>query len=320
VLKTRCFSAGPETPPPPPRDGPLVGPGRRRSGCSLRYRKPMGIAETQPQTRGPLSNIARQTRILRVIAGADFKLKYSGSALGYVWSVAKPLALFSMLYAVFGHVFRLGSISNYYPLSLLMGIVLFTFFSDGTTLGLWSLVARESLLRKMSFPRTIIPTSATLTAAITFGVNSVVVAAFVAWNEIGPRWTWFLLIPLLLELYLLVLGISLILSALFVRLRDVSQVWELVLQLLFYASPIIYPIGFLPPFARKLVFLNPATQVLQDIRAVILYPDLAPNRITINTAFGSPFARLLPIGIVLGILLIGFFYFRREEPWFAERV
>lgn len=281
----------------------------------------MGIAETRPPASGgPWLKIARQARVLRVIAGADFKLKYSGSALGYVWSIAKPLALFSMLYAVFGNVFRLGAISNYYPLSLLMGIVLFTFFSDATTLALWSLVARESLLRKMSFPRTIIPTSATLTAAITFGVNSIVIAAFIAYNDIGPRWTWFFVIPLLLELYVLVLGIAFILSALFVRLRDVSQVWELLLQLIFYASPIIYPIGFLPSFARKLVFLNPATQVLQDIRSVILYPDLAPNRITVNVAFGSEYARLLPIGIAFAIFGIGLYYFRREQPWFAERV
>jgi len=255
-----------------------------------------------------------------VIAGADFKLKYSGSVLGYVWSIVKPLALFSMLYAVFGHIFHLGSISHYYPVSLLMGIVLFNFFSDATQLGMWSLVVRESLLRKLSFPRLIIPTSATITATITFGINALVVAAFVGWNGIAPRWSWFLLLPLALELYVVLLGVSLLLSALYVRLRDVAQVWELVLQLLFYASPIIYPIGFLPPFARKLVFLNPVTQVLQDARALVLYPDLPPNRITVNVAFNSPFGRLLPIGIGLGIFVAGFFFFRREEPWFAERV
>jgi ABC-2 type transport system permease protein len=280
----------------------------------------MGAVETQRPAGGRRSSLAHQTRVLRVMAGADFKLKYSGSALGYVWSVAKPLALFSMLYAVFGHIFHLGSISHYYPLSLLMGIVLFTFFSDATMLGMWSLVMRESLLRKMSFSRLIIPTSATLTAAITFGVNAVVVAAYVAWNGIGPRWTWFLLVPLVLELYVLVLGIALVLSALFVRLRDVGQVWELLLQLIFYASPIIYPIGFLPPFARMLVFLNPSTQVLQDIRAIVLYPDLGPNRITVSTAFGTPFARLIPITITFAIFLVGLLFFRREEPWFAERV
>ncbi len=280
--------------------GPPAVSGHSKSERGLRYRNPVAAADRPLVARRRLVGLAHQARVLRVIAGADFKLKYSGSALGYVWSIVKPLALFSMLYAVFGHIFHLGSISHYYPLSLLMGIVLFTFFSDATTLGMWSLVVRESLLRKLSFPRMIIPTSATLTAAITFGVNALVVVVFIAWNGLVPRWTWILVLP-------------------YVRLRDVAQVWELALQLIFYASPIIYPIGFLPPFARKLVFLNPATQVLQDIRSIILYPDLGPNRITVNVAFHSPFARLLPIGIVAVVFLVGLLFFRHEEPWFAER-
>jgi ABC-2 type transport system permease protein len=273
-----------------------------------------------PPKRPLATRVAHVLRVLRVVAGAEFKLKYSGSVLGYVWSVVKPLALFSMLYAVFGRIFDLGAISRYYPLSLLMGIVLYGFFSDASTLGMWSLVSRESLLRKLNFPRLVIPTAATLTAAITFGVNALVVVLFVAWNRIVPQPEWLLLVPLMLELYLFVLGVSFLLSALFVRLRDISQVWELVLQLLFYASPIIYPIGYLPSAVRKLVFLNPFTQVLQDIRAIVLHQDLAPNRITVNQAFDSSAARLLPIGIALGVFAFGLLLFRREEPWIAERV
>jgi ABC-2 type transport system permease protein len=280
----------------------------------------MALVRMQVKAGRRLDRLAHPARVLRVIAAADFKLKYSGSALGYAWSIAKPLALFSMIYAVFGHVFRLGAISHYYPVSLLMGIVVFTFFGDGSSVGMWSLVQRESLLRKLSFPRLVIPTSATLSAGITFAVNSLVVVVFIAWNDIGPRWTWLLVIPLLLELYVFILGVALILSALFVRLRDVGQGWELVLQLIFYASPIIYPIGFLPPFARKIVFVNPLTQVLQDLRSVLLYPDLRPNRLTVADAFGTSSARLIPIAVALLTLLVGLAYFRREEPWFAERI
>ena len=277
-------------------------------------------ALTLPPKRPLTSRVAHVLRVLRVIAGAEYKLKYSGSVLGYVWSVAKPLALFAMLYAVFGHIFKLGEISNYYPLSLLVGIVLFTFFSDATSMGMWSLVARESLLRKLSFPRLVIPTAATLTAAITFGINSVVVCFFIAWNGIVPQVSWLLVVPLLLELYAFILGIALVLSTLFVRLRDVGQVWELMLQLMFYASPIIYPMGFLPSYLRDLALLNPFTQVLQDIRAVVLYPDLAPNRITIADSFDASYARLVPIAIAFGILAFGLYFFRRQEPWLAERV
>ena len=263
--------------------------------------------------------LRHRLRILTVIAGSEFKLKYAGSVFGYAWSVIKPLALFTVLYLVFARVFKLGSISDYYAVSLLIGIVLFGFFSDATSLGMTSLVARESLLRKLVFPRVVIPMAATITAALTFLVNSVVVAGFVAWEQITPRLDWLLVIPLLVELYSFTLGAALILATLFVRFRDMGQVWELGLQLIFYASPIIYPIGFLPPFARDLVFLNPFTQVLQDIRALVLYPDLPANTITAADAFAT-FGRLIPIGIALATLAIGLLLFRREEPWFAERV
>jgi ABC-2 type transport system permease protein len=265
------------------------------------------------------ARLRHRLRILVVIAGSEFKLKYAGSVFGYAWSVAKPLALFTVLYLVFARVFKLGTISDYYGVSLLIGIVLFGFFTDATSLGMTSLVARESLLRKLVFPRLVIPTAATITAGLTFLVNAVVVAGFVAWKQVTPQVDWLLVIPLLVELYCFTLGVALILSTLFVRFRDMSQVWELATQLLFYASPIVYPIGFLPPFARKLVFLNPFTQVLQDIRALVLYPDLPGNKITATEAFGAG-GRLIPIGIAVLTLVLGLRLFKRDEPWFAERV
>jgi ABC-2 type transport system permease protein len=264
--------------------------------------------------------IAHQLRVLHVIAGAEFKLKYAGSTLGYVWSLVKPLMLFTMLYLVFGRVFHLGGISHYYPLSLLLGIILITFFQDATTLGMNSLVVRESLLRKLAFPRLIIPTAATLTAAITFGINLIAIVAFVAWNRLTPRLDWLVIVPLLLELYVFTLAIALILAAVFVRLRDIGQVWELLLQVFFYASPIVYPVGYLPGWARKIVFLNPFTQVLQDIRSVVLYPDLKPNRITAADAFGFTGGQIIPIAIVATTAFVALKLFRREEPYFAERV
>jgi ABC-2 type transport system permease protein len=225
-----------------------------------------------------------------------------------------------MLYLVFGRVFHLGAISHYYPLSLLLGIVLITFFQDATTLGMNSLVVRESLLRKLAFPRLIIPTAATLTAAITFGINLVAIVAFIAWNRLTPRLDWLVIVPLLLELYVFTLAIALILAAIFVRLRDIGQIWELLLQVFFYASPIVYPVGYLPGWARKIVFLNPFTQVLQDIRSVVLYPDLKPNRITAADAFGFTGGQIIPIAIVAATAFIALKLFRREEPYFAERV
>jgi ABC-2 type transport system permease protein len=267
----------------------------------------------------PQSRLRHQLRVLHVIAAAEFKLKYAGSALGYVWSVVKPLALFLILYLVWGRVFHLSSISRFYPLALLIGIVLFTFFGDGTSLGMHSLVARESLLRKLSFPRLVVPASATLTAAITFAINLTVIAVFVAWNRIVPRVDWLLILPLVVELYVFVLGMSLILSVAQVRFRDTAQVWELVLQLFFYASPIVYPVGYLPPWAKQIIFISPFTQVLQDARSLILYQDVPNNKITAPVVFGTSFGELAPIAFAFALLGFGLWLFRREEPWFAER-
>jgi ABC-2 type transport system permease protein len=263
--------------------------------------------------------LAYLLRVLGVTAAAEFRLKYSGSALGYFWSIAKPLAFFTMLYLVFGHIFKLNSLSSYYPVSLLMGIVLYTFVADATNLAMYSLVVRQSLLRKLVFPRIVIPTSAVLTASITFVVNLVVVGMFIAAKQITPRLSWLLVIPLLVELFVVVLAVSLVLATIFVRLRDIGQVWDLVLQLFFYASPIVYPIGYLPGWARTIAFLNPFTQILQQIRSIVLYPDLPNNKITASQTLGD-WASLAPIAIVLGLAVISLVFFKREELWFAERV
>jgi ABC-2 type transport system permease protein len=269
--------------------------------------------------RAPLSGgIAQRLRILQVMVLAEFKLKYATSALGYVWSVIKPLSIFTILYLVFGRIFKLNEVSHFYGLALLIGIVLFSFFSDGTSQGMVALVHRESLLRRLRFPRILIPTAATLTAAMTFAINLLVVAGFVAWEGIVPQPDWLLLVPLLLELYIFTLGIALILTTLFVSLRDIGQVWELGLQIMFYASPIVYPVSYLPPWARDLSFLFPFTQVLQDVRAIVLSGETTGITVTSADALGE-IGRLLPIAITLMVFAVGVALFKRNEPWFAER-
>jgi ABC-2 type transport system permease protein len=252
-----------------------------------------------------------------VIAKIEFKLKYADSALGYLWSVAKPLALFSMLYIVFGRFFKLNAGLKHYPLYLLCGIVLWTFFIDATSLTMHSIVARGSLLRKLAFPRLIVPMSVTLTAGITFGVNLLVIAVFVAANRLTPRPSWLLIVPLLVELYAFTLGVGLFLAALFVRFRDVSQVWELAAQLLFYASPIIIPVGYLPPWFQPVDFLNPFVQIMQDVRSLLISDTPVT---TASGVLGGNAGHVIPIALALVTLAGGIAFFRREAPWFAERV
>jgi ABC-2 type transport system permease protein len=257
--------------------------------------------------------------VLRVIASTEFKLKYTTSALGYVWSIVKPLSYFAVLWLVFGRLFRFGAVFKQYPLYLLIGIVLWTFFADAAALGMSSLVGRGALLRRLSFPRLVIPVSATLVAAITFVINLLLVGVFIAISGELPRLAWLLIPLLLLELYAYIIGVAVILATLFVRFRDVGQLWELVVQLLFYATPIIYPLGLLPPWARTVSMLNPFTQVTQDIRALIM-PDAPTGSILTAPDVLGPYGRVFPILIAFGLLAGGIALFRRDEPWFAERV
>jgi ABC-2 type transport system permease protein len=246
----------------------------------------------------------------------DIKLRYGDSALGYIWTIGKPMALFSILYVVFGRLVRFGAPLPHYALYLVIGVMLWSFFADGVTRTMNSLVTNGNLMRKLPFPRLVIPLAASLTAFVTFGLGLLAIAIFVAWNGLVPKLDWLVLILELLELYLFILGLGLVLGVMYVRLRDISQVWELALQLLFFLSPIVYPFTLVPTRWRQVMLLNPFTQVMQDVRAIVIYPD---HHVIAAHASFSPL-RILPLLVVAFTLGLGLYLFKREEPWFPERV
>jgi len=157
----------------------------------------------------------------------------------------------------------------------------------------------------------------TLSSAMTFCVNLLVVGVFIAASQVTPGLDWLLIPFLLFELVAFTFGVGLILASAFVRLRDVAQVWELIIQLLFFASPIMYPVGFLPPWAKPIAFISPVVQVIQDLRAVIVG---GPQSITASTVYGTAWGYLVPLTFCLLTLLFAFWLFRRESPHFAERI
>jgi ABC-2 type transport system permease protein len=221
--------------------------------------------------------------------------------LGYLWSLAKPLMYFTVLWVVFGSLFKPGI--ERFPLYLLIGIVLYTFIvSSGPT------------IRRIAFPPLVIPLASSLATAMTFLANCVAVALFLVFARITPEPRWLLLVPLVLELYIFVLGLALLASTLFVRFRDVGQIWEVGATLLFFSAPIMYPITILPYWAQRLVELNPFVQVLQDVRSVLLGSDPATGGVPARVD-----GRLLPIAIAVGLLALGLFVHRRSAPRFAER-
>lgn len=267
------------------------------------------IVVSRPERRG------YATRCLLAIATTDFKLKYADSLLGYVWAVLRPMAYFGVLLFVFGRFFK-GVITpvHHFPLYLLLGIVLYGFFVEAVSAGLPSLVRRADLLRRLAFPRLVIPASAVLTATITFAINIAVTAIFVAATPLTPSLTWLALPALIVELLAFTFGFSLLAASVYVRFRDVMPVWELIAQLLIFATPVMYPLSILPAWARDVALANPLVQIMQDVRDLLIgLPE--------SESFGGSGAlRLLAIAVALATLIAGVVVFRRMEPRLAERV
>lgn len=262
--------------------------------------------------------ISKENRaLLAELVRTDFKLRYQGSVLGYAWSLLRPLLLFLILYVVFVKFIKLGGDIPHFPIYLLLGIVLWTFFADMTSQSLGSIVGRGDLIRKIRIPRWIIVLSTNVSAVINLGLNLVVVIVFMIFNKVDLLQTslWFPLI--LLEIFIFGLGLSLFLSAAFVKYRDLSYIWEVILQAGFYVTPILYAMTMITNVSyQKILLLNPMAQVIQDARYSLV--THAPSVITIDRAFGSDYARLAPIGFSILILIGGVLYFRKEAKNFAE--
>ncbi len=251
----------------------------------------------------------------------DFKLRYQGSALGYVWSLLKPLMLFGILFIVFTKFLNLGKGVPNYPTSLLLGIILWTFFVEATSNSLKSIVSRGSLIRKIKIPIYLIPISTAMSALINLLLNLVVVFIFILLFSTSPHalsWDTLIIFPLLIvELILLSVGFGIFLSATYVRFRDIDHVWDVIKQALFYTIPIIYPLSKIPNIrVQELISLNPLTQIIQEARKVTTYSGTQ----TIFDLFPSKFVILIPIGLVIAMLSFSIFYFKKRVSGFGEIV
>jgi ABC-2 type transport system permease protein len=273
----------------------------------------------QPRYRGPAAigdDLRRFWNLTYMLAATDFKLRFFGSALGYLWTLARPLLLFGTLYFVFTKIVKFGEGVKYYPVYLLSGIVLFTFFSETTSRGVTALIERENLLRKMRFPRMVIPLSVALHSLFNLGLNLIVVFVFIFASGITPTLDW-LQIPLLIGmLVIFATGVTMLLSALYVRFRDVEPIWEVALQLLFYGSPIIYVIDTVPESMRELIMFNPIASILTQWRHAVIDQD-AP---TAGTAIGGIELLAVPVLISVTVLALGWWVFTRETPRIAENL
>ncbi|MDQ5895400.1 MAG: Transport permease protein [Actinomycetota bacterium] len=254
--------------------------------------------------------------LLWLIAVNDFKKTYFGTVLGYVWSLLRPLALFAVLLFVFTRIFRIGSEVEYYPVLLLFNIVMISFFQEATIGSVASVVNQESLVRKTRFPRLVIPLAVVLTGLFNFGTNLVAVVIFIIAFGVPVTWTWLLFPIIVLALFIFTMAMAMLLSALYVRFRDVGIIWSVLVTALFYATPVLYPIEVVPPQYVDWIMINPLTPIFEQARHWVIDPS-APGAVAVA---GSYWALLPPIGIYIAVCVAGVLVFRREAPRIAEEL
>lgn len=255
--------------------------------------------------------------LLRQLVKTDFKLRYQGSVLGYVWSLLRPLLLFVILYFVFAKFLKIGDSIPHYPVYLLLGIVLWNYFVEVTTGAVGAIVGKGDLLRKINFPKYVIIVAGSLSALINLALNFIVIGVFMAYTGVELTWQALWLIPVLLQLFIFAIGMAFFLSAFYVRFRDVSYIWDVVIQGAFYATPILYPLTLVPEHIGKLLLLNPMAQIIQDARHALVTP-LSP---TIGSVYDdNVLIWLVPVGLSIFVAVVAALYFRSRSKHFAEDV
>jgi ABC-2 type transport system permease protein len=272
------------------------------------------------EVRGPSATGGGRRRffdLLWLISATEFKKSFHGTAFGYLWSLVRPLMLFGVLLVVFTRIIRFGGNVPNYPVLLLFNLVVFGLFQEGTGAAVTSVLAQEGIVRKTQFPRLVIPLSSVMVALFTLSLNLIAVFAFILVYGVGPMWTWLLLPVILALIFVLTCAVSLLLSALNVRFRDIAIIWVVIAQVLLYATPLIYPLEIIgPSFLRDLLLANPLTLIFEQARVWII----DPNAPTALDAAGSWLAVLPAVAIYIATCILGVWVFNREAPKIAERL
>lgn len=273
-------------------------------------------AAPHPFITGPTALGADRMRfwaLLWLTSRTEFKLRYHGSILGYLWSLLHPLLFFGVIYVFFSQVIRFGGEVQFYAALLLFNIMVFTFFSEASTSSVTTLVTRERMLRTTELPRIVIPLSGVLTSMFTLVVGLPVAFLFMLISGVEPMWTWLLLPVIVGLMFTVTMAVSLIVSTLYVTVRDVKQIWGVAARALFYATPVLYPISRVPESFRDIVYANPVAPILTQARNWLIDPT-APNALEAGGSLG-----ILPAVVVMTALLAaGFWLFVRRASRIAE--
>jgi ABC-2 type transport system permease protein len=286
------------------RGGPMLASHRMSAQATHRY---------GPSATG--GDLRRFVELTLTLARTEFKLRYFGSALGYVWSLIRPLLFFGVIYVVFTQIFHISKGVPHYGVYLLTGIVLWTYFAEATAGSVQCLVQREAMLRKVRFPRMVIPLAVSLTALFNLGMNFVAVIIFALANGVTPRPSWLELIPIALGFMIIATGLAMLLSALYVRYRDVQPIWDVTAQVLFYSSPVMYTASAYHSL-EHLAFISPFVMLLTQMGHAFVSLELP----SAATAAGGTLRLLIPTGIIFATFALGWWVFTREAPRVAENL
>jgi len=262
----------------------------------------------------------RNRELLRELVKTDFKLRYQGSVIGYTWSLLKPIMLFAIMYVVFVNFLKFGQGIPHYTIILLLGIVMWTFFMEATGQGMQAIVGRGDLIRKIKFPKYIIVISSTVSALINLLLNLLVVFVFMLFDGVHFGWSALLFPVSILILYVFSLSLAFLLSAIYVKYRDIAPIWEVATQALFYGTPIIYPLQMVIAHslvAAKILMLSPIAMIFQNARMQLIG---GTNTITTDQILGHPIYLLIPYGIIVITGVLAALYFKKSQKTFAENL
>ncbi len=276
-----------------------------------------------PQTYGPsaLGESGRRfVELTLTLARSEFKLRYFGSVLGYVWSLVRPLLFFGVLFLFFTQIIHLGKNIPHYGVYLLTSIVLWNYLAEATGNAVNCLVTREALVRKIRFPRMVIPISVSLTAAFNLAMNAIAVLVFASVNGVTPKWSWLEMLPIVIGFVVFATGIAMLLSAAYVRFRDIAPIWEVGLQAWFYCSPIMYVAeSFGHRFGTgfgHVALANPAAMLLTQMGHAFIGGPAFPSVIR----EGGVASAVVACGIIIAVFIAGWRYFLLEAPRVAENL
>lgn len=265
--------------------------------------------------------VRRFVELTTTLARTEFKLRYYGSVLGYFWSLMRPLLFFGVLYVFFVKIVDIAR-GPYYGAYLLTGIVLWNYLAEATGRSVTCLVEREAMLRKIRFPRMVVPLSVSLTSTFNLATNFIAVLVFAFATGVTPTILWLEMIPIVLGFIVLATGIAMLLSALYVRFRDVQPIWDVFLQVWFYGSPIMYPATAyvshkLPSGFEKIAMINPIATLLAQMAHSFIDPNGYP---TATGAAHAVWPVVLAIALIPGVFALGWWVFTREAPRLAENL